>query len=298
MDRFRQQTVGTYPLVVTTIDPLTEVAAAASGSLGLTIYDGSGAQVYTGTPVVIGTTLTANVPVASLPLLDTYSAVWTGTASGGPTTWHSFFEICGGFLFEIADFRVWDPSFADTAKFPMAMLRAARVAGEQRFEKAARVAFVPRCARVTRYAKGYPMPIGYGIGYDAGVRRLETHYNRVRSLRSVSLNGVAMSPSDLANLDFTEWGAIDQPAGSYWLDTTLVTIVLEHGYDFAPAPVATAAMILAREYVFRSALSSRATVEATDVGFFRLSVAGPGRPTGIPEVDAAVAEFGRRRPRA
>jgi len=76
-----------------------------------------------------------------------------------------------------------------------------------------------------------------------------------------------------------------------------VSIVLEHGYDFAPAPVATAAMILAREYVFRSALSSRATVEATDVGFFRLSVAGPGRPTGVPEVDAAVAEFGRRRPR-
>ena len=42
---------------------------------------------------------------------------------------------------------------------------------------------------------------------------------------------------------------------------------------------------------------SRATVEAPDVGFFRVSVAGPDRPTGIPEVDAVITDFGRRRPR-
>jgi len=142
------------------------------------------------------------------------------------------------------------------------------------------------------------MPIGYGIGYDAGIKRLETHVNAVRTVRSVAINGAAMAPSDLADLTFTEWGALDQPSGGYWLDGSTVSVVLEHGLDFAPQPVATAVMMLAREYIFRTALASRATVEATDVGFFRLSVAGPGRPTGIPEVDTAIFEFGRRRPRA
>ena len=65
----------------------------------------------------------------------------------------------------------------------------------------------------------------------------------------------------------------------------------------APAgPVAQAAMLLAREYLVRSVLSSRATVESTDVGFFRVSVAGRDRPTGIPEVDAVIERFGRSRP--
>jgi hypothetical protein len=297
VDRFRQQTVGTYPFVVTTIDPATEAACTASGSPTVAIVDGGGANVYSGAAVVAGTTLTCAVPAASLPSLDTYTATWSWTAPGGATTTISRAEVCGGFLFEIADFRVFDPTFADSAKYPAATLRAARTAAERRFERHARVAYVPRCGRWSGYAKGYPVPIGYGIGYDAGVQRIETRFNRVRTLRSVSLDGVAMSGSDLALLDYFEWGAIDRQPGDYWLDKQLISVVLEHGYDYPPEPVSTAVMILAREYVMRSALSSRATVEATDVGFFRLSVAGPGKPTGIPEVDSAIAEFGRRRPR-
>ncbi len=297
MDRFRQQSVGTYPLVVTTIDPASEAPCTVTGSPTVVVSDGGGAQVYCGAAVIAGTTLTLALPVGALAL-DTYTAVWTGTAPSGQTTWHSYFEIAGGFIYEIADFRAWDPTFSDTVKFPAAMLRAARVAGEQRFEKAARLAYVPRCRRWSKQVQGYPMPIGYGIGYDAGIKRLETHTNALRTVRSVAINGAAMAPSDLADLTFTEWGALDQPSGGYWLDGSSVSVVLEHGLDFAPAPVTTAVMMLAREYIFRTSLASRATVEATDVGFFRLSVAGPGRPTGIPEVDTAIFEFGRRRPRA
>ena len=80
------------------------------------------------------------------------------------------------------------------------MLRAARVAGEQRFESAARLAYVPRCRRWSKQVQGYPMPIGYGIGYDAGIKRLETHINALRTMRSVSINGAAMAAGDLANL--------------------------------------------------------------------------------------------------
>ena len=297
MDRIRQQSSGDYALSVVTIDPATEAPCTATGDLGLVVYDGDGVQVFTGEAIGGEGVLTAAIPVASMPLLDTYVCAWSGTASGEPTSWTSRVEVCGGYLYEIADFRSYSPEFADVVKFPAAMLRAARVAGEQRFEKHARVAYVPRGGRWSGYIKGHPVPIGYGIGYEAGCQRLETQFNRVRCLRAVTQNGVAMAPADLALLHPLEWGAIDRQPGDYWLDGQQIKVTLEHGYDAPPEPVSTAVMILAREYIFRTALSSRATVEATDVGFFRLSVAGPGRPTGIPEVDTAILEFGRRRPR-
>ena len=106
-----------------------------------------------------------------------------------------------------------------------------------------------------------------------------------------------MAPGDLAHLTPLEWGAIDRQPGDYWLDGQQIRSRSSTATTLRAEPVSTAVMILAREYIFRTALSSRATVEATDVGFFRLSVAGPGRPTGIPEVDTAILEFGRRRPR-
>jgi hypothetical protein len=297
VDRIRQQSSGDYALSVVTIDPATEAPCNATGDLGLVVYDGDGVQVFAGEAVSGPCQLGAAVPVASMPLLDTYVCAWTGSASGGPTSWTSRVEVCGGYAYEIADFRAYYPEFADATKFPAQMLRAARVAGEQRFECHARVAYVPRCGRWSGYVKGHPVPIGYGIGYDAGCQRLETQFNAVRCLRAVLQNGVPMAPGDLALLHPLEWGAIDRQPGDYWLDGQQIKVTLEHGYDAPPQPVSTAVMILAREYVFRTALSSRATVESTDVGFFRLSVAGPGRPTGIPDVDTAILEFGRRRPR-
>lgn len=298
MDRIRQQSAGSYILSVPTTDPQTGAVVTVTAPVTVTILGCDGQQVYSGAPTIAAGVLTATVPVASLASLDTYSVVWTGTASGVASSWTTRVELCGGHLFETAELRAWFAEFCDPTKFSEATLRAARVSAEQRFERACRVAFVPRGGRWSGYAKGYPMPIGYGIGYDAGNVRLDLRVNRLRRVRSVALDGAAMAQSDLSNLRVFEWGAIDRAPGDYWLNGQFVEVAYEHGYDFPPGPVSTATMLLARDYLVRSALASRATVEATDVGFFRLSVAGPGRPTGIPEVDTVIAEFGRRRPHA
>jgi hypothetical protein len=295
VERIRQQSAGSYSLTVATTDPSTGEPVTAGGEPAVTITDGGGAQVFAGPAIASEGALSCEVPVASLPLLDTYSCQWTGQVGGSEALWLSRVEVCGGYLFEIAEWRAYEPAFADPVKFPEAALRAARLAAEQRFERAARVAFVPRCFRWAGWARGYPVPIGYGIGYDAGVQRIDTRINAIRCLRSIAVNGTPLSADELAALAVFEWGAIDKGPGDYWTNAEHIQVCLEAGYDFAPEPVAVAAMILGRDYAMRSNLSPRATVESTDVGFFRLSVAGPGRPTGIPEVDAAVAEFGRRR---
>ena len=76
----------------------------------------------------------------------------------------------------------------------------------------------------------------------------------------------------------------------------MVAVHYLHGLAYPPEPVVTACKLLARETLMPSSLSARATVEATEVGFFRLSIAGPGHSTGIPEVDEVAREFGRNGP--
>lgn len=279
MERIRRISAGSYSISVRAADADGVLVTPATPAL--TVLDGSGATAYTGTPAAALGLLSAYVPAADLDLLDTYSCSWSGTVAGATLEWPSTIEIAGGYLFEIADLRASDPALADTVKYPGAACRAARTAAEERFEGAARVAFVPRGRRVTLRGDG---------SY-----RLELPDNACRRVVSVSIDGTALDAGALAELELREWGALDRP--SLWPAGSSIAVYYEHGEDAPPAPVREAAMLLAREYLVRSAISSRAVVEQTDVGAFRLSVAGRDRPTGIPDVDAVIEAFGRRRPR-
>ena len=281
MERIRRVSGGTYPLSIAAGDDDGEAVTVDSPAVAL--YDGSGAELATeGAPAAAEGRLAYTVAAGVLGALDTYVAVWSGTVSGSPWERRQELELCGGHLFEISDLRAFDPAFADAVRYPAAVVRAARTAAEQRLEQACRVAFTPRGRRLR------------AVG--AGLARLEVPDNAVRSLLSASVGGTDLTPAELAAVTVREWGAFDRPAGYLWPLGSALALHYEHGQDSPPAPVAQAAMLLAREYLVRSVLSSRATVEATDVGFFRVSVAGPDRPTGLPEVDAVIARFGRSRP--
>lgn len=283
MERLRLVTSGTYSLEVATPD---EAGALFTSTTpwSIAIKDGAGAAVLAATPAtgkVSGITYEADHAI--LDALDTYVCTWTGMKSTAAKEWQSIVELCGGYLFETSEMRAFDGAFASSTTYPEAKMRAARTAAEQRLEKACRVAFVPRARRVVL------------AGNDSPTLFLPD--NSVRSVTSLSVDGTAFTADELAALDVREWGRLTRGDGYAFDDGAVVAIFYEHGLDYPDAPVVQAAMLLAREYLVRSALSSRATVEATDVGFFRVSVAGPDRPTGIPEVDAVITDFGRRRPR-
>jgi hypothetical protein len=71
-----------------------------------------------------------------------------------------------------------------------------------------------------------------------------------------------------------------------------------HGYEAVPEPVRRAGLIYARTLLIRSAMeqSDRATAVFTDIGGYRLTIAGRDGPTGIPDVDAVLSpdQYGRR----
>jgi hypothetical protein len=283
VERLRLVTSGTYHLEVATPDEAGTLFTSTT-PWSVAIKDGSGGAVLAATSatgMVGGIYYEADHAV--LDALDTYTCTWTGMKSAAAKEWTSVVELCGGYLFEISEMRAFDPAFSDATKYSDAKMRAARTAAEQRLEKACRVAFVPRARRLTL------------VGNDTDTLFLPD--NSVRRVVSLSVDSIAFTADELAGLDVREWGRVTRGDGLPFDDGAVIEIFYEHGEDYPDSPVVQAAMLLAREYLVRSALSSRATVEATDVGFFRVSVAGPDRPTGLPEVDAVIADFGRRRPR-
>ena len=283
MDRLRQVASGTYHLEV---EAALESGALVTPAAPLTvaITDGAGAARLAPTAAIAITDgIAYEAAAALLPALDLYACTWTGTVAGAAKEWQTRLELCGGYLFEVADLRAFDDAFADPVKYPDARIRAKRTAAEQRLEKACHVAFVPRARRLLTVGSG-----SSAIGLPD---------NAVRRVVSLAVDGALMSADELTTLDVREWGRIGRTDGLTFADGALVSVFYEHGQDFPDEPVAEAAKLLTREYLVKSPLSSRATVEATDVGFFRVSVAGKERPTGIPEVDAVIADFGRARPR-
>lgn len=282
MQRLRRKSAGSYTLSVETRDEDGAVLTCDGppAQCSVDIVDGAGGPVISGAPATIGQgQLSVEVDHEALPYLDAYTCTWHGRVAGLPYDWTSVVELAGSYLFEVSDLRSFDQALADSTRYPAPVIRAARTAAEIRLERAAHVAFVPRGARYTTTGDG--------------TSRLRLPHCALRALRSASIAGIELSASELAAVAVREWGALDRVDGALWPANKSIVLWYEHGYDWPPAPVRQAAMVLAREYLVSSALSSRATVEATDVGFFRLSVAGPERPTGLPEVDEVIREFGR-----
>lgn len=275
MDRIRQKTAGTYALNVATRDD-DGIAVTASSPASLVVVDGAGANSHTYTPTIAAGEMTQTAPVADMPYLDTYVGTWTDNAG---LQWSSRTEICGGFLFEIADFRLLDTKYADAGVYSAALLRAVRTTVEMRCEEVAGVAFVPRARRLRVIGDGST--------------RLLLSDPALRSVREVKIDGVAMTAGELADITLREWGALDRTDGSVWTEHAAIDVWYEHGLDCVPEPVTQAAMLAAPEYLTRKALASRAVTEVTEFGTFNLSIAGYRKPFGIPEVDRVLSDFGR-----
>ena len=73
-------------------------------------------------------------------------------------------------------------------------------------------------------------------------------------------------------------------------------IVYRAGVKAVPAAIAAAVETLAASYLVPSRIPDRATGESTDAGMLHYTLAGIDGATGIPDVDAAIKAYGRKRP--
>lgn len=292
MIRYALNRAGTVTFTVRNEDG---VAAAPTGSVTVTVFDATDAQIATGT----GTAGATGVYTYALPSgvrseLGAYTVRFGYTLAGVAQTADVQIEVVGGLLFEIADLRAAHPELSDVERYTSAAIRTARDEATERLEEAAQVAFATR--RTIQTVSG-----------DETTRLLMPHVE-ITAVNSVTLyNEITGADAVEDEFDGTEIAdvEIDSHAGVLKRTTNLwpyghnnIVVDYEHGYASTPNPVKRAAMRLAVEALVPNALPSRALAQSTDVGDFRISVANPeaGRPTGDPEVDAVILMFGRRRP--
>lgn len=299
MTRIKQQASGTYSFDSSYVDDdgIRQTLTAAGS---LVIRDGAGVQVHTATPTLASGRLSASVPVANLSKLDTYQLTWSGTYAGSTVTWSESVELVGGFLFELADLRAMDRAFADIDKYPTSDLKRVRDWVEDVIEgpRAANIAFVPRGRRVIMDGTSPDLGLGYyPLVYGNDYRDLIVPDFAVRSIYSGSINGIALTAEDLAALDVSD-NVIHRSAGVHWpawpFGRGNITLHYIHGLAQVPGAITRAALILAKEYLVKSDLPGRATATSIGDQMFRLTIAGRDGVTGIPDVDAAIDQFGRK----
>lgn len=267
MDRLTKGSGGTLTLLAYDgTGTLADLAATPT----VAVRDGAGILAASGaaTRTAAGT-YTFALTAAQTATCDTYTATWTGGSDVRDTR----FEVTGGAVCSLADLRGSDRALANANTD---VLVDARERATERFEKAARTAFTLRGRRVTLSG--------------TGTTRLLPPDNDVRTIVSCTVDGEAVTGVRIGSGD-----VLYHPTG-VWPYSSVVVLHYEYGLDEPPAPVRFAVRDLAKMYAVPSALPERATALTTDVGSFRMTIAGRDGFTGLPEVDEVIRQFGRPAP--
>ena len=228
---------------------------------------GVGAVSYTLTP-------------SDLADLDLLTVTWKATFGGQEQTYTDTIEVVGGFLFTIAQARASTP-LNDTVKFSTQQIIDARTLVETALEDACGVAFVPRYRREA--VSG------------SGTRNLLLSMPRVTAVRPASVDGTDFTLGELAGVVPSGPGVIYAQNG--WArGFGNYTVAYEHGWPSPPPRISQAALRWARHILAgTSQIDERYTSVSNDVGTFSLATPGlRGSVTGLPEVDAAIAEYSLR----
>ncbi len=280
MTKLLQNRTATISLVVTDQDG-TAVDAAANPTV--VVRDGDGADVASGAsskPVGTIGLYEFGLTPAQTAVLDAYSATWSYTRAGSAEQAATGCEVVGGFFFSVAEARAFDnAAMGDPARYPAATIIAGRELVEDHIERLCGVAFVPRATRIV---------IDGSTDEDALVS-----LTRPRSILSASVDDVALTARQLANIAIYPEGRLVYPS---WIAGELnVKLHIVHGHDAPPEPIKRAALILLRNRLVASNIDDRAVAFTDELGTRQLAVAGRrGQPTGIPDVDAAIAQFSER----
>lgn len=218
---------------------------------------------------------TYTLSIANMASLDILTATWTSATKGTLT---STVEVVGGFLFSIADMRALGDPYSDTTKYPAAKVAEVRTLAEQTIEDPCGIAFVPRYARETLSGSGSSIQLA--------------KWPRVRSVRSATVDGVALTGTDLTDLKANLAGELYRE--SYWTGGfNTIVVGYEHGYDTPPARVSQACLTLAKNWLVTGPLDDRMTSLSTEDGTFAMLTPGlRGSVVGIPEVDAVIQQYG------
>ena len=257
-------------------------ATTPAGTPTVTITRADGSTVTTSTVGGTGTgPYTVTVAAANNQLLDELTVTWTATIGGQPNTYVDTVQVAGDVLFTIAEVRALNSQLADSNQYSTGEIVAMRTTVEEAIEQHTG-ALVPRYHQETLSGSSIT-----GRNSYTGTLGLRLTQPYVRAVRSITIDGVALGSSDLANvtLDGQTLYGYGWPVG--WSN---IVVGYEHGRDRPPERVRRAALTLAKIWLVSGPVDDRTnTFTSTEGGTFSLVTPGRGGSIfGIPEVDAAV----------
>jgi len=214
---------------------------------------------------------------AQLASLDLLAAVWTSGGVARATTLH---DVVGGFYFTVAQIKARESSLSSKSSDE---IQRERAVAEWWCERICGFAWVPRYRRVTLNG--------------TGTAELELPDPAIRSIRAVSVDDVALTSTQLAELEPQEDGTLEWPSNIWASGRRNVIVAYEYGEDRPPEDVVRAAMTHTRHLLHQasSAIHDRTTSFTTEAGqTFRLDTAGPDK-VGIPSVDAVYQSYSGKR---
>jgi hypothetical protein len=261
------------------------VAAAAVGTITVTITRADGTVIATGRSTSAGTgtgAFTAALTATETASLDTLTCSWL---DGGVARLTTVVEVVGGYWFSVADARSAEGSLQDTSKYPTAAIVAVRRYVEDEFERIMGVAGVPRYRRLSIRGSNRSDLVLPDVA--------------IRALREVTIyDGTTFSVSERAALIQRDEGVLTM-VGSNW-PTWDVTVGYEHGLDRPPGNGKAMAIRRARRLLNQARSPLPDDVQSMrfvmqDGQTIGLNTAGKWR-TGDDVIDSYLASFGRRTP--
>ncbi len=191
---------------------------------------------------------------------------WLETLGSKEAAFTSQAEIVSRHYFTLSQLRRLNPEqdgFNDETEYPDELLNEARQAATDVFEEAAHRSFVHRIGRTKDYGRDSLLNLAHCDVYEV----LSEGYVQV------SDNQLERDPSSTP-APFPRW------------------IEYLYGADQMPAEVSRAVLELAAYTLRPSNRPIGATGESTDAGYIHFTTAGRDGATAIPEVNAAIAQFG------
>lgn len=198
------------------------------------------------------------VTMPALKAPDTARIDWK---QGDETLFTTYIEVVSRHYFRLDALKSYGDGQDDFDQLPDDALFQARQAATDVFERNARRSFVARIGRTKDYGRESCVTLDHG-----DVRKLLTDgYELVSDCQAVAVQ------------------CFPRPC---WVEYV-------YGYGEMPAQVSRAVLELAAYMLRPSNRPIGATGESTDAGFIRFTTAGQDGATDIPEVNAAIEQFGR-----
>lgn len=249
-------------MIAVSPDTTVRVANSESAALRLDVdatVDGAVATPRFGE----ASTLAVEGNAVQLPLMQAPNSVRIDWTKDGQKVFATYAEVVSKHYFKLDDLKSYGDGQDDFADMADEVLFTARQAATEVFEQNAHRSFVHRIGRTKDYGRGGMLQLGHFDVYE-----LLTEGYRLVSDGQAERDGARPQPFPL----FVEY---------------------LYGADDMPAQVSRAVLELAAYMLRPSNRPVGATGESSDAGYIHFTTAGMDGATDIPEVNAAIQQFGR-----